>query len=239
LHWSLEQSTRRIIQHTAAWREPRSGRPKRGASSLELLRYLFTNPPRQIIVVDYAPRLVVDYHMTGKFRAAAGPAVMGDVLNFQPSHNLEKNEQAKENQINLNTAPGDKAPRSAPHLFHGLIMVWQSGVPYAHPVMPCNGHEVRRRGSFQTRSGQRITASLHFAFANELRHCRGEGATDLRNRGLRPDTCSWRRNCSRAARPTSGCEPAPRPPVAATPIWMIRGQGLGICVGYNEIDALD
>jgi hypothetical protein len=105
-------------------------RLKRGASPFELLRYLFTDPPRQIVVVDYAPRLVVDYHMTGKFPAAAGPAVMGDVLNFQPSHNLEKNEEAKENQINLTTAPPDKAPRSAPHLFQRLIMVWQCGVPY-------------------------------------------------------------------------------------------------------------
>jgi hypothetical protein len=105
-------------------------RLKRGASPFELLRYLFTDPPRQIVVVDYAPRLVVDYHMTGKFPAAAGPAVMGDVLNFQPSQNLETNEEAKENQINLTTAPPDKAPRSAPHLFQRLIMVWQCGVPY-------------------------------------------------------------------------------------------------------------
>ena len=94
-----------------------------GASSFELLRYLFTNAPRQIVVVDYASRLVVEYHVTGIFPAATGPAVMGDVLNFQPSHNLEKNEQAKKNQKNLAAAPRDKAPRSAPHLFRSLIVV--------------------------------------------------------------------------------------------------------------------
>ena len=94
------------------------GVPKAGgASSFELLRYLFTNAPRQIVVVDYASRLVVEYHVTGIFPAATGPAVMGDVLNFQPSHNLEKNEQAKKNQKNLAAAPRDKAPRSAPPLF--------------------------------------------------------------------------------------------------------------------------
>jgi hypothetical protein len=37
--------------------------------------------------------------------------------------------------------------------------------------------------SFQTRSGHGIIASLPFALANELRHCRGKGATDL---GKRP-----------------------------------------------------
>jgi hypothetical protein len=100
-----------------------------GASSFELLRYLFTNAPRQIVVVDYASRLVVEYHVTGIFPAATGPAVMGDVLNFQPSHNLEKNEQAKKNQKNLAAAPRDKAPRSTPHLFRSLIVGWQCEVP--------------------------------------------------------------------------------------------------------------
>jgi hypothetical protein len=100
-----------------------------GASSFELLRYLFTNAPRQIVVVDYASRLVVEYHVTGIFPAATGPAVMGDVLNFQPSHNLEKNEQAKKNQKNLAAAPRDKAPRSAPHLFRSLMVGWQCEVP--------------------------------------------------------------------------------------------------------------
>jgi hypothetical protein len=122
----------------AARREPSAKqRGAGGASSFELLRYLFTNPPRQIVVVDYAPRLVVDYHMTRKLPAAAGPAVMGDVLNFQPSHNLEKNEQAKESQINPTTAPRDKAPRSAPHLCQRLIMVWQCGVPTFKRIQSC------------------------------------------------------------------------------------------------------
>jgi hypothetical protein len=119
-----------------------------GPSSFELLCYLFANAPRQIVVVDYAPRLVVDYHVTGIVPATPGPTVMGDVLNFQPSDDLEKNKQAKKDQKNLAAAPGDKAPRSAPHLFQSLIVVRHVGSPtyQAHPVMRCSGYEVRRRG---------------------------------------------------------------------------------------------
>jgi hypothetical protein len=159
-----------------------------GASSFELLRYLFTNALRQIVVVDYASRLVVEYHVTGIFPAATGPAVMGDVLNFQPSHNLEKNEQAKKNQKNLAATPRDKAPRSAPHLFQSLIVGWQCGVPLlSNRIQSCAAMITKRADAvtFQMRSGHGIIASLPFAFANELRHCRGKGATDL-GKGLRP-----------------------------------------------------
>jgi hypothetical protein len=125
------------------------------ASSFELLRYLFTNAPRQIVVVDYASRLVVEYHVTGIFPAATGPAVMGDVLNFQPSHNLEKNEQAKKNQKNLAAAPRDKAPRSAPPLFQSLIVVWQCGVPLLSKRIQSRAATITKRAdavTFQTRT---------------------------------------------------------------------------------------
>jgi hypothetical protein len=41
-------------------------------------------------------------------------------------------------------------------------------------------HEERRHGYIPACSGHSIIFGLHFAFANELRHCRGKGAADWR-----------------------------------------------------------
>jgi hypothetical protein len=41
-------------------------------------------------------------------------------------------------------------------------------------------HEECRHGYTPARSGRSIIFGLHFAFANELRHCRGKGAADWR-----------------------------------------------------------
>jgi hypothetical protein len=59
--------------------DDRAGRHTAGASSFDLLRDLFADAPRQIVIVDYAPRLVVDYYATGIFPAATGRAVTGNV----------------------------------------------------------------------------------------------------------------------------------------------------------------
>jgi hypothetical protein len=41
-------------------------------------------------------------------------------------------------------------------------------------------HEERRHGYTPARPRRSIIFGLHFAFANELRHCRGKGAADWR-----------------------------------------------------------
>jgi hypothetical protein len=41
-------------------------------------------------------------------------------------------------------------------------------------------HEERRHGYIPARSGRSMIFGLHFAFANELRHCRGKAEADWR-----------------------------------------------------------
>jgi hypothetical protein len=45
-------------------------------------------------------------------------------------------------------------------------------------------HEERRHGYTPARSGRSIIFGMHFAFANELRHCRGKGAANWRKAQL-------------------------------------------------------
>jgi hypothetical protein len=67
--------------------------------------------------------------------------------------------------------------RSAWTIFEIGSLLGLSGEPRTRER---SDHEERRHGYIPARSGHSIMFGLHFAFANELRHCRGKGAADWR-----------------------------------------------------------